>query len=576
MKQLSVIVCLLLMPFHIVNAQVYFKDKAEELNLMYSCGITEYGNGISFYDYNNDGWDDLTVNTEAGERLLFFRNINGTYTEDLLIIPPLTDQTRQVNWVDIDNDGDKDLFVTSDVAGNRLYENTGNMVLTEITSAAGLPAENMYTFGSSWGDYNNDGYLDLFVSNRDEVTFSIPNFLFRNNGDGSFTNVTSEAGLELTSHSSFCAVFFDFNNDGFQDIFVANDRLIYPNFLYKNNGNGTFSEVGASSNSGTYMNGMSATVGDINNDGWFDIYCTNTTEGNALFLNNGDDTFTDIAVSSGTVFNAYGWGSVFLDSDLDMDQDLYVSGLYNTTNTSLLPYGYFQNDGNSQFSEPINTGFEVDDRSSFSNAIGDYNNDGLIDMAVANNQDADLFIWKNETTNSNNWIKLKLEGTFSNRDGIGSVIEIGIGGESQFYYTACGEGYLSQNSQYEIIGLGAASSVDFIRIKWLSGVEDYFYNLAANQSYDFTEGTGTLSDSNSEISEDVELFPNPVEEFLQIRTDFPIEEITIFDSFGKTVLKAEINGAESIKLSLNPLNSGVYFVQIKTITDNFIEKILKR
>ncbi|NNL79155.1 MAG: T9SS type A sorting domain-containing protein, partial [Flavobacteriaceae bacterium] len=283
-----------------------------------------------------------------------------------------------------------------------------------------------------------------------------------------------------------------------------------------------------------------------------------------------------IAVSSGTVFNAYGWGSVFLDSDLDMDQDLYVSGLYNTANTTLLPYGYFQNDGNNQFSEPTNTGFEVDDRSSFSNAIGDYNNDGLIDIAVANNQDADLFVWKNETTNSNNWIKLKLEGTISNRDGIGSVIEIGIEGESQFYYTACGEGYLSQNSQYEIIGLGTTSSVDFIRIKWLSGVEDYFYNLAANQSYDFTEGTGTLSDSNSEISEDVELFPNPVEEFLQIRTDFPIEEITIFDSLGKTVLKAEINGAESIKLSLNPLNSGVYFVQIKTITGNFIEKILKR
>ena len=181
MKQFYLHCLCMVFTIHIGLSQVYFKDKAEELNLLFSCGVTPYGNGITFYDYNNDGWDDITLNTEDGERLMFFSNINGGFTEDLLIVPPLTDQTRQVNWVDIDNDGDKDLFVTSDIAGNRLFENTGNMVLTNITIQSGLPTENMYTYGSSWGDYNNDGHLDLFVSNRDEVTFSIPNFLFRNN-----------------------------------------------------------------------------------------------------------------------------------------------------------------------------------------------------------------------------------------------------------------------------------------------------------------------------------------------------------------------------------------------------------
>ncbi len=555
-------------------AQVYFKDKAAELNLLYSCGFTSWGNGISFYDYNGDGWDDLTVNSESGERLFFFRNINGAFTEDLLIIPPLSEQTRQVNWVDFDNDGDKDLFVTSDVSGNRLFENDGNMGLTDITASTGLPTVNMYTFGSSWGDYNNDGLLDLFVSNRDEVSFTIPNFLYRNNGDGTFTDVTIEAGLELAAHSSFCAVFFDYNNDGYQDIFVANDRLIYPNFLYRNNGNGTFTEVGSSSNVGTFMNGMSATVGDINNDGWFDLYVTNTSEGNSLFLNNGDETFTDIAVSSGTAFNAYGWGSVFFDPDLDKDQDLYVSGLYNTTNTTLLPYAYFQNDGSNIFSEPINTGFEVDDRSSFSNAIGDYNNDGLIDLAVANNQNTELFIWKNESTTANNWLKVKLEGVSSNRDGIGAVIEVGIAGQSQYFYTACGEGYLSQNSQFEIIGLGDATNVDFLKIKWLGGSEDVFFDLAVNQTLEITEGTGTLS--VPEISDSANrIFPNPVSETLNIRSDNVIDQVSIHDIRGRLILMLDYVQSKEVSIPIENFIPSIYIVQIKSLSHTFIEKIVK-
>ncbi|MBT8289065.1 MAG: CRTAC1 family protein, partial [Bacteroidia bacterium] len=451
--------------------QVYFKDKTAELNLEYSAGNTPLGNGVTFNDYNNDGWDDLTVNRQDGDRLLFFRNINGTFTEDILIIPTIDYQTRQVNWVDIDNDGDKDLFVSSDTSGNRLFENTGNMNLIDITVSAGLPIANMYTFGSSWGDFNNDGFPDLFVSNRDEVSFAIPNFLYRNNGDSTFTDVTVQAGLSTQAQCSFCAAFFDFNNDGFQDIFVANDRMIYPNFLYKNNGDGTFTDIGASSGTGLYMNAMSATVGDFNNDGWFDLYVTNTSEGNSLFMNNGDETFSDMAASSGTAFNAYGWGAVFLDADHDMDLDLYVSGLYNTIDISLKPFAFYRNENDLTFSEPSTTGFELDDRPSFSNAIGDYNNDGKFDLIVSNSDNADLYFWKNESSSNFNWLKLRLDGVSSNKNGIGSRIEIGVNGLKQYRYTGCGEGYLSQNSDSEIFGLGTYATVDYIKVNWLSGIQ---------------------------------------------------------------------------------------------------------
>ena len=240
-------ICLLLGTNLIANAQVSFEDKTGDVNLAYSCGTSFLGNGITFHDYDGDGWDDITLCTEDGTRLQFFKNVNGVFTEEILIVPTIDYTTKQVNWVDIDNDGDKDLFVTSDSNGNHLYENTGNMNLVDITVASGLPTSNMYTYGASWGDYNNDGFLDVYVSNRDEVTFLIPNFLFRNNGNNTFTNVSLSAGLHQTAHSSFCSAFFDYNNDGFQDIFVANDRTVFENFMYKNNGDGTFSDVGAAS-----------------------------------------------------------------------------------------------------------------------------------------------------------------------------------------------------------------------------------------------------------------------------------------------------------------------------------------
>ena len=541
-------------------SQIYFKESASDKGVAVSPGITSWGNGITFHDYNNDGWDDITLTTETGEPLRFFKNMNGSFTEEVLLTPSITYQTKQVNWVDFDNDGDKDLFVTSNTDGNRLYENTGGMVLQDISVAAGFPITNMYTLGASWGDYNNDGYLDVFLSNYD-VLFAIPNYLYKNNGNGTFTDVSGLVDLSTESYLSFCSAFFDFNNDGYQDIFVANDRVFNPNFLYKNNGDNTFTEIGLSSGAGIFMNAMSATIADFNRDGWFDIYITNTSEGNVFLKNNGNETFTDIAGSSGTLFNSFAWGSVFLDVNNDMDLDLYVSGMLNA-NPMSLPYEFYENNDNETFSIPSGSGFDIDDSSSFSNAIGDFNNDGKFDIVVSNNDDANIFLWENQTTTTNNWLKINLEGTTSNRDGIGSVIEIGINGEKQFRYTLCGEGYLSQNSKSEIIGLGTNTEVDYVKVTWLSGIEDVINDVAANQVLNILEGTGTL-DINDPLETKIKLYPNPVSDVLFIDASKAIQLVSIYNVLGQSLSHQRFDD-RNLKINVASLPSGTYIVQIST------------
>ncbi|NNL33692.1 MAG: T9SS type A sorting domain-containing protein [Flavobacteriaceae bacterium] len=557
--------------FQVSNAQIAFADRATALGMTHSAGTTFLGNGITFFDYNNDGWDDVTMCSETGTALKFFKNVNGTFVEEVLITPAITYNTKQVNWVDIDNDGDKDLFVTSDTDGNRLFENTGSMTLVDITTTAGIPTGNLYTYGASWGDYNNDGFLDVYISNRDEVGFSTPNYLYRNNGDHTFTDVSTTVGLNTDAHSSFCSAFFDMDNDGDQDLFVANDRNIYPNFLYKNNGDGTFTDISASSGAGIYMDAMSATIGDYNHDGWMDIYITNTFEGNIFLRNNGNETFQDVATSTGTEFNAIGWGSLFFDAENDMDLDIYVSGKLDG-NPSLIPYAFYENHNDGTFSEPSPTGFESDNSSSYANATGDFNNDGLFDIVVSNDFDDNMFLWENQTTTTNNYLKIKLEGTVSNRDGIGSVIEIGIGANKQYRYTLCGEGYLSQNSSNEIFGLGSHTMVDYIKVTWLSGIVDYFYNVNANQLFNITEGNGTLSILNYPKS-GLKIYPNPAENMLNIKSPERINSVEIFNSLGQNIGDFDYDQNE-LKLNVSHLKPGTYFFKIESRNITHTHKII--
>lgn len=552
-------------------SQIYFEDNASLLGLGVSCGDTPIGNGITFYDYNNDGWDDITLPSQSGSPLRFFKNINGTFVEEILISPQITSQVKQVNWVDIDNDGDKDLYVTSNVSGNRLFVNNGSMSFQEVTSTCGLPTNNIFTYGASWGDYNNDGYLDVFLSNRD-VTGVVPNYLYKNNGDGTFVNVSNLVGILEVSDLSFCSAFFDYDKDGWQDIYVSNDRVDNPNVLYKNNGDGTFTDVSVNTGTNLYIDAMSVTVDDYNNDGWLDIYVTNTPSGNVLLKNNNGETFTNVASTAGVLFNSIGWGAVFFDAENDMDLDLYVSGEFNGSVPGFLSAAFYENNGSGYYSLLSSSGFVNDTRQSFSNAIGDVNNDGFPEIVVSNADNENIFVWSNQTVSTNNWLKVKLQGTVSNRDGIGSLIEISINGEKQYRYTLCGEGYLSQNSGAEIFGLADNTVADYVKVTWLSGIVDVINNVNANQVLEIIEGENQLSINENEQT--TFSFNNPVSDELIIKSAQNIKCVTLYNAIGQELMQDKVLARE-VRLNLSHLEKGCYFIKM-VINDNLKSfKIIK-
>jgi len=541
-----------------VFSQVQFSEDASLLGCVNSSyGIGSLGGGISFFDFDNDGWDDITVSSEEGSPVKFFKNNNGVFTEVTINIPDELFETKTVQWVDFDNDGDYDFFVTSNIDSNRLYENDGSMNFTEITITSGLYIEDNITFGGSWGDYNNDGWLDLFISSRDYESVVEYSVLYKNNGNGTFTDVTDISNLSLVNQTSFCSAFFDYNNDGWQDIYIANDRDP-KNLLYKNNGDGTFTEVGGLSNTGVSIDAMSTTIGDYNQDGWLDIYVTNTFDGNVFFENNADGTFTDIAASNGTLFESVAWGSVFLDAENDADLDLYVSGMLDGSGGTL-PSAFYENDGTGNYTIPNNAGFDQDIAKSFSNAIGDIDNNGYPDITVLNYEPNNIFLWNNTSPETNNWLKVKLQGVESNRQGIGSWIEISVNGEKQFNYTLLGEGYLAQNSAYEFFGIGTASSIDYIKVTWLSGTVDFFTNPSVNTQITILEGSGELSINDYTTTlKDVVLYSESENTFIVELTDSMLNcNLIIFDINGRK-LKSLYNLSSKDKINMRLFEAGIY------------------
>ncbi|QNM86419.1 VCBS repeat-containing protein [Polaribacter pectinis] len=556
-------------------SQVKFSEIASSSNLNFSFGAGVYGGGISFVDYNNDGWDDLTIATETGSSIRFFKNNSGNFIEDTTIsIDNITLETKQIIWVDFDNDNDKDLFLTSREGVVKLFQNNGNLVFDDISSQAGLTSFATSTWGASWGDFNNDGYLDIFLTFL-KTGNTQPNALLKNNGNGTFTNVSISAGINQLNDPTFCAAFFDYNNDGLQDIFVTNHKYD-QSYLYKNNGNETFSDVSVASGANILADGMSSTIGDYNNDGWFDIYVTNSAAGNFHLKNNGNNTFTRVEDDMGTKFLNVSWGAVFLDADNDSYLDLYVSGQENGTD-NLLPSAFYRNNLNLNFVIPENIGLEEDKRRSFSNAIGDIDNDGYPEIFVVNENESN-FLWKNESVNNgNNWLKIKLVGINSNKDGVGNKIEVIANGKSQFRYTLCGEGYLAQNSSYEFFGLSDATSVESIKVTWhKTGVVETIQNVAINKAIIIEEGNGILN-TNSFKENDIFVSPNPSSNGIYKFhfPEFKIYTISVFDVSGRNIITKKMTSIDSI-LDLSKHAKGIYLVKMRAGNHQKVIKLIKQ
>ncbi len=467
---------LLLVRSSFVFAQTFTKITSGEI--VNDGGSSE---GCAWGDYDNDGDLDLVVANSFNGNFLYENNGNGTFTK-ITAGAIVADRAASegCTWGDYDNDGDLDLFIANSQNGNNfLYRNNGDRSFTKITTGA-IVSDGGNSFGASWGDYDNDGHLDLFVANS---ATGENNFLYRNNGDGGFTRIRDGAIVNEVGFSFGCS-WADYDNDGDLDLFVANWGY---NFLYRNDGpagffkvpNGPIVEDGGNSVGGSW--------GDFDNDGDLDLFVTNTTNGpfpgnnDFLYENNGDGSFTKI--TSGSIVNdgARSEGSSWGDYDNDGDLDLYVANEG--------PKFLYRNDGNRIFTRITTGAIAIDTGISRGTCWADYNNDGALDLFVSNNGINNL-LYQNDG-NSKSWINISLVGTVSNASAIGARVSVkaAINGAPvwQIHEISAQTGAYSQNSLNAEFGLGDAAIIDSIKVAWPSGILQHLTGMPAKQFLTITE-----------------------------------------------------------------------------------------
>jgi enediyne biosynthesis protein E4 len=539
--------------------QITFRDVSREAGITPTlvCGspqkkyiVEVNGTGCVWFDYNNDGYVDLyIVNGSTIENLLkpasvrnsprnyLFRN-NGDGT--------FTDVTRAAGveghgWgcgavaADYNNDGYVDLFVYT-YGKNILYKNNGNGTFSDVTEHAGVAGNLSWSGGAAFADYDNDGYLDLYVSgyidfdlhrlaDYDRLTCQFkgtkvaacgprglpgaPDGLYHNNGDGTFTDVTDKARVTDTRrYYGFSVGFEDFDGDGRPDILVANDSN--PNYFYRNKGDGTFEEAGATAGiayngEGLEQSNMGLAIGDIDNDGWTDVFITEFAEDNySLFHNDGKGLFSDISYPSGiaeATIHYLGWATFFMDYDNDGLKDLFcVNGHVYPEADRVAGSSYrqppllFKNLGNRKFKlVSSDVGIASLRLPGRGGAFCDYDNDGDLDVAIINIDDRPTLLRNDGGNRAGHWLQVKTAGARSNRDGIGAAVKVVSGDLVQYDRVRTGGSFSSSNDMRLHFGLGNRQAVDLVEIRWPSGVVDQLAHVDPNQVLVVREGEGRIA-----------------------------------------------------------------------------------
>jgi hypothetical protein len=495
--------------------------------------------GVALFDYNNDGLLDIFFTngaaipslqkSDAGyANRLFHNNGDGTFT-DVTESAGLKGIGYSMGAAagDYDNDGFVDLYVTG-FNQNQLFHNNGDGTFTDVTGKAGVGGVvahlgKAWAVTAGWFDYNNDGLLDLLVINYldykiktaklcvaqglpaycSPVEFlGTPNILYRNNGDGTFTDVSAQSHISQYIGKGMGVSFADYDNDGFTDVFVSNDT--FQNYLLHNNGDGTFTDVGvlsgvAYNSFGNSIAGMGSDFRDLDNDGRPDIFETAMFgEGFPLYRNLGDGQFQDVTSTAGLATlssRLTAWGTGVFDFDNDGFKDLFTANsdiLDNSMELAHRPYplpnGLFRNKGNLTFedlSAKAGPGFSAP-AAHRGAAFGDLNNDGKIDIVVTvMNGPPQVLI--NRTSNNSHWIILKLRGVKSNRDGLGTKVKVITAVGSQFNEATTAVGYNSSSDKRVHFGLGAAAVIEKIELNWPSGIKQILTNIKVDQVLEVTE-----------------------------------------------------------------------------------------
>ena len=508
--------------------------------------IETTGTGVAIFDYDNDGWPDIFIVNgttlggfpadQAPTNHLYHNNHDGTFTDVTAKVGLVASGWGQGACVgDYDNDGWEDLYVTY-YGKNRLYHNDHG-VFTEVAEKAHVAGN-----GKAWGtgcafvDYNRDGHLDLIVANYVDFNLAttpapgegsscvwkgvavmcgprgLPgakNILYKNMGDGTFADVTTAAHIDQTGgHYAFSVSTIDFDDDGWPDIYVACDSA--PSILYHNNRDGTFTDVAvmagvAFNEDGREQAGMGSSIADYNGDGRLDIFKTNFSDDTpTLYRNDGDGLFTDVTYAAGLGLHTQylGWGTMFLDFDNDSWPDLILANghVYPEVDQFHLGSGYmeprllYHNNGNATFTDvsaQAGPAFTVVS-SARGLAVGDLWNDGRMSVLINNVYDRPSLL-VNSAHYDNHWVAFHTIGTRSNRDGIGAKITVKVGSRTLVDEVRSGSSYVSQNDLRVHFGLGSAKKIDYVQVRWPSGLVERFLDLSVDGFHNLQEGSGVAA-----------------------------------------------------------------------------------
>jgi len=530
------------------NSSITFRDITQKAGIKFVHNNAAFGKkylpetmgpGVAFIDYDNDGWQDifLVSGTDWPGHLskhstpkLYHNNHDGTFT-DVTHKAGLDFEMFGMGVAvgDYDNDGYDDLFVTA-LGQSHLFHNNGNGTFTDVTQKAGLLGPNEFSTGAAWVDYDKDGKLDLVVANY--VQWSIEGDLYctldgksksyctpesykgtsvrlwHNRGDGTFEDVTKKAGLGDPTSKTLGIAILDFDNDGWPDLLFSNDTQ--PNKLYRNNGNGTFTEKAvvagvAFSEDGVARAGMGVDAADYDRSGMASILITNfSNQMLSLYHNEGKGLFVDEAPRSEVGRNSLltlGFGCFFFDYDLDGWPDILIANGHIDSDIQrvqpnvkfAMPPHVFRNLGKGTFQEvtkSLGASFNSP-RVGRGAAYADINNDGRLDLLFSTNG-GPSYLFLNETSGgaANQSVRIKLAGTKSNRDGIGAVVKLTAGGETQTQMLRSGSSYLSASELVLTFGLAQHGHAEAIEIRWPSGQVDKLTNVAAGQTVTIMEGKG--------------------------------------------------------------------------------------
>ncbi len=554
-----------------------------------------YSEGTTWGDINNDGYLDAFVPHLYTDRnnIIFVNNGNGSFTRiETGEVVEDPGQSSGGIFADFDNDDDLDLFVTNYFElDNFLYLNNGDGTFKKVLNGI-IVTDGGFSFGSSTADFDNDGFLDIYVTNGPFTENGAQNYLYRNNGNGLFIKVTQGAIVTSVGHSN-SSTWCDYDNDGYIDLFVSNggafETFDVRNFLYKNNGDGTFTEISSSVSGIEDSFASSGNWGDFDNDGDFDLFVTNYSgNDNIIYVNNGNGTFSKVDVGDMSHDGGDTVSSALGDYDNDGDLDIYVTNDFNENNN------FYINNGDWTFTKIISGDFVNDGGRSNGATWADYDNDGDLDLFVPNGQRPQRqnnILYRNEG-NANHWINIKCEGLTSNRSAIGTKIKakaiINNTPTWQLRQIAGGTGFNAQNSLNVEFGFGGTTIIDSLIIEWPSGLNETYVNVEVDKFYKAVEGIG-LNPVLTGIKEVEEIpiefklsqnYPNPFNPETIIKYEIPFATIVVLDIYNslgekvKNVLSEFKNaGSYEVSVNLNGLPTGIYFYTLTTDQKTFSNKM---